>query len=129
VLTTFARNEAPIAPVYDTSQIVADPHYLARETIVALPDPDLGEVVMQNTLPRMSRTPGRIRHTGHTEIGADPDAIADWLHFPPRAAAAVPGEPGESSPSPSGPVPLPPDPTSRPPRQASSDARPAPEHP
>jgi crotonobetainyl-CoA:carnitine CoA-transferase CaiB-like acyl-CoA transferase len=125
VLATFARNEAPIAPVYDTSQIVADPHYLARSTIVSLPDPDLGEVIMQNTLPRMSRTPGRIRHTGHTAIGADPDAVAEWLHFPPRAAAAVPAEPDGSSPSSSGSVPLPPDPASVesdpvsvPPRQA-----------
>jgi crotonobetainyl-CoA:carnitine CoA-transferase CaiB-like acyl-CoA transferase len=120
VLDVFARNEAPIAPVYDTSQIVADPHYLARETIVALPDPDLGEVVMQNTLPRMSRTPGRIRHTGRTEVGADNDAIAEWLSLPPRAAAAVPVGPGGPSPSPPGPVPLPPDPASVPPRQAAS---------
>jgi formyl-CoA transferase len=90
VLSTFARHEAPIAPVYDTSQIVTDPQYLARSSIVAVPDPDLGEVIMQNTLPRLSRTPGRIRHTGHTAIDADRDAVTEWLAAPPGGAAVTP---------------------------------------
>jgi len=79
VLTNFGRQQAPIAPIYDTAQIVADPHYRARRSIVAIPDEDLGEVVMQNITPRLSRTPGRIRSTGPTAIGPDTDAVADWL--------------------------------------------------
>jgi crotonobetainyl-CoA:carnitine CoA-transferase CaiB-like acyl-CoA transferase len=86
VLETFARHQAPIAPVYDTAQIVVDPQYLARASIVAVPDPDLGEIIMQNTLPRLSRTPGRIRHSGHTRIDADRDAVAEWLAAPAKGA-------------------------------------------
>ncbi|GHH79377.1 CoA transferase [Streptomyces sulfonofaciens] len=84
VLERFSANQAPIAPVYDTAQIVADPHFLARASIVSVPDPDLGEVVMQNTLPHFSRTPGTIRHTGRTEIDADRAALDRWLAAPPR---------------------------------------------
>lgn len=82
VLAAFAREQAPIAPVYDTAQIVADPHYQARRSIVTVPDPDLGELVMQNITPKFSRTPGRVRFTGPLAIGPDADAIADWLSEP-----------------------------------------------
>ena len=79
VLKAFAAQQAPIAPVYDTAQLVTDPHFLARGSIIGIPDDDLGEVVMQNITPKFSRTPGRIRHTGPTAVGPDADAIADWL--------------------------------------------------
>lgn len=64
VLDVFERMEAPVGPVYDIAQIFEDPHYRARENIVAIPDPELGEVRMQNVVPRLSQTPGRITHAG-----------------------------------------------------------------
>jgi crotonobetainyl-CoA:carnitine CoA-transferase CaiB-like acyl-CoA transferase len=79
VLSAFNDAQAPVAPVYDIAQIVEDPHYLARESIITLPDEDLGEITMQNIVPRLSRTPGRIRHTGRSQIGADMDRIRDWI--------------------------------------------------
>lgn len=79
VLADFSEAQAPIAPVYDVAQIVADPHYQAREAVITVSDADLGEVRMQNVVPRLSETPGRVRHTGHTAIGADMEAIRDWL--------------------------------------------------
>jgi crotonobetainyl-CoA:carnitine CoA-transferase CaiB-like acyl-CoA transferase len=85
VLETFATHQAPIAPVYDTAQILADSHYQARQSFIAIPDDDLGEVVMQNVTPKLSRTPGQIRHTGPTAIGPDTDAISDWLTDAPEA--------------------------------------------
>jgi crotonobetainyl-CoA:carnitine CoA-transferase CaiB-like acyl-CoA transferase len=85
VLTSFSDHQAPIAPIYDTAQIVADAHYRARESIVTVSDEDLGEVVMQNITPKLSRTPGRIRRTGPTAIGPDVDAVADWLGDPQEA--------------------------------------------
>ncbi|MGN6242150.1 MAG: CaiB/BaiF CoA transferase family protein [Motilibacteraceae bacterium] len=84
VLSAFAEQGAPIAPVYDTAQIVADAHYQARESIITVPDVDLGEVVMQNVIPKLSRTPGRIRSTGPSAVGPDVDAIAEWLGGTPE---------------------------------------------
>jgi crotonobetainyl-CoA:carnitine CoA-transferase CaiB-like acyl-CoA transferase len=91
VMEAFAAHQAPIAPVHDTAQIVRDPHYLARASIVAVPDPDLGEVVMQNTLPRFSRTPGRIRHTGRTPVDTDREAVEEWLAAPAKGPAPADG--------------------------------------
>lgn len=75
VLSAFEQQQAPIAPVYETDQIVEDAQYLARESVIAVPDPDLGTVRMQNVPARLSRTPGTIRRTGATAIDADRDAV------------------------------------------------------
>jgi crotonobetainyl-CoA:carnitine CoA-transferase CaiB-like acyl-CoA transferase/citrate lyase beta subunit len=75
VLAAFEAVSAPIAPAYDTAQISVDPHYLARESFVTRPDPDLGEITMPGIVPRLSRTPGRIRFNGPTEVGADTEAV------------------------------------------------------
>jgi formyl-CoA transferase len=64
VLETFEKVEAAIAPIYDIEQIFGDPQYLARNSIVSVPDEDLGSVRMQNVFPGMSRTPGTIRFAG-----------------------------------------------------------------
>jgi crotonobetainyl-CoA:carnitine CoA-transferase CaiB-like acyl-CoA transferase/citrate lyase beta subunit len=75
VLAAFQQAQAPIAPVYDAAQIVEDAHYRERGTLLTMPDDDLGEVQMPGIVPRLSRTPGRVSHTGPTAIGADTDAI------------------------------------------------------
>jgi succinyl-CoA--D-citramalate CoA-transferase len=51
-------------PVYDVKRIIDDPHYLAREDIVTVADPELGDIRMQAVLPKFSRTPGAIRQAG-----------------------------------------------------------------
>lgn len=41
-----------------------DPHFAAREAIVRLVHPDFGELPMHNAFPRLSETPGSVRHAG-----------------------------------------------------------------
>ena len=74
VLEAFADGEAAIAPIYSIEDIVKDPQYLERETIVRVPHPKLGSVLMQNVIPRLSDTPGRIRHPG-PEVGEHNEQI------------------------------------------------------
>jgi crotonobetainyl-CoA:carnitine CoA-transferase CaiB-like acyl-CoA transferase len=61
-MEVFERAEVTAAPVYDIDQFVADPHVVEREIVVALPDPEMGTVPMHNVVPRLSATPGKIRH-------------------------------------------------------------------
>lgn len=86
VQETFVAGEVPFAPVYNVADVVADPHFAARENIVAVPDPELGTVRMQGVVPRLSATPGRVSHAGprlgeHTEAvltalgGLTPDEV------------------------------------------------------
>jgi crotonobetainyl-CoA:carnitine CoA-transferase CaiB-like acyl-CoA transferase len=64
VVDTFLNAGAVIGPVYSVDQIVKDPHFLYRESIVNLDDKDFGTVTMPNVTAKFSRTPGGIRHTG-----------------------------------------------------------------
>jgi crotonobetainyl-CoA:carnitine CoA-transferase CaiB-like acyl-CoA transferase len=57
----FDRSEVTAAPVYDIDQFMADPHVLAREILVDLPDDALGRLPMHNIIPRLFDTPGRLR--------------------------------------------------------------------
>ena len=57
----FERAEVTIGPIYDISQIVQDPHVLARELIADYPDPDMGAFPMHHVVPRLSGTPASIR--------------------------------------------------------------------
>jgi crotonobetainyl-CoA:carnitine CoA-transferase CaiB-like acyl-CoA transferase len=74
VLDAFAEAEAAIAPIYSIADIVADPQYLARETVTRVPHPKLGSILMQNVIPKLSETPGRIDHPG-PELGEHNEEI------------------------------------------------------
>ena len=60
-MEVFERAEVTAAPVYDIDQFMADPHVIAREILVDLPDDELGRLPMHNVIPRLSETPGRLR--------------------------------------------------------------------
>jgi crotonobetainyl-CoA:carnitine CoA-transferase CaiB-like acyl-CoA transferase len=60
-MAAFSAAEVTAAPVYDIDQFLADPHVLAREIVVDMPDADTGRLTMHNVIPRLSATPGRLR--------------------------------------------------------------------
>ena len=60
-MEVFERAEVTAAPVYDIDQFMADPHVIAREILVDVPDDELGRLPMHNVIPRLSETPGRLR--------------------------------------------------------------------
>ena len=64
------EGEVPNSRVYTLADIFDDPHYAARGMLVPVPHPALGTTVQAGIVPKLSRTPGSIRHTG-PEIGAD----------------------------------------------------------
>lgn len=74
VLAAFEEFQAAIAPIYSIADIFLDPQYRARETITTIDDPRLGLVKIQNVVPRLSQTPGRLCHLG-PDLGADNRAI------------------------------------------------------
>ncbi|HUZ02177.1 MAG TPA: CoA transferase [Thermomicrobiaceae bacterium] len=74
VMRAFEEAEAAIAPIYDVADVMRDPQYAALDSIVGLPDEDLGQIRMQNVLFRMLGTPGRVRWAGR-RLGQDNDAV------------------------------------------------------
>jgi crotonobetainyl-CoA:carnitine CoA-transferase CaiB-like acyl-CoA transferase len=60
-MAVFERAEVTAAPVYDIDQFMADPHVVARDILIDLPDAEMGRLPMHNVIPRLSATPGRLR--------------------------------------------------------------------
>jgi crotonobetainyl-CoA:carnitine CoA-transferase CaiB-like acyl-CoA transferase len=74
VLAAFDDAGAALAPIYDVTHLMRDPHVVDRETITTVPDEDLGTVKMQNLMVRLLDTPGRIRFPGR-RLGQDNEQI------------------------------------------------------
>ncbi|KJC40168.1 acyl-CoA transferase [Bradyrhizobium sp. LTSP849] len=62
----FEKAEVTIGPIYDTPQIMADPHVIAREIIADYPDAEMGQIPMHHVVPRLDQTPGSIRAAAPT---------------------------------------------------------------
>ncbi len=60
----------PATRVFTMADIFRDPQYQARGMLAQAPDDDLGAVTMASPVPRLSETPGRIRHAGR-RVGED----------------------------------------------------------
>ncbi len=64
VLQTMAEAGVPAGKVFTAKDMVEDEHYAARENVVTVEDPEIGAFPMQNVVPRLSETPGKVRWTG-----------------------------------------------------------------
>ncbi|MFL9965729.1 CaiB/BaiF CoA-transferase family protein [Paraburkholderia sediminicola] len=79
VLATLERAEVPAGRIYSVADIVADPHYQARDMLLQAQLPGGASVKMPGIVPKLSDTPGEVRwqgpslgeHTGSvlTELG------------------------------------------------------------
>ena len=64
----------PNGKIYTAPDMLADAHFKAREAIVTLAHPQLGDFPMQNVVPKLSDTPGEIRWVG-PELGEHTDDV------------------------------------------------------
>lgn len=65
----------PAGKLYRAPEMLADPHFAARQAIVKLAHPRWGEVAMQNAFPKLSRTPGAVRSIAPQSVGQDNEAV------------------------------------------------------
>lgn len=64
------KADVPATRIFTIEDIFNDPHYRARQSIVNVPDPHMGSVAMAGVVPRLSETPGVVRHAGR-DVGQD----------------------------------------------------------
>lgn len=89
VLHIFEENDVVAGPVYDIARIFSDEQYRAREAIIEVQDPRLGVIRMQNVAPRLTLTPGGVRHPG-LELGFhNNDVYIDELGMTPARFAEL----------------------------------------
>ncbi|MDM0015166.1 CoA transferase [Variovorax sp. J22P168] len=74
VAKLFDAFDVAYAPVYSIADVAADPHFLARRSIVRVDDEEIGSMAMHDVVPRFSRTPGQVRSAG-PRLGADNESV------------------------------------------------------
>jgi formyl-CoA transferase len=74
-------NEAGVVcgPVYSIADIFKDPQYAAREAIITMKDPEIGELRAPAVHPKLSATPGAAAWTGPWPMGAHNSEIYGGL--------------------------------------------------
>ncbi len=78
VMAEFIAAGVAAAPVLSIDHIVTNEHYLSRDMILTVDDDQLGLVKMQGIIPKLSRTPGRLRWAGGA-LGKDQVEILAFL--------------------------------------------------
>jgi formyl-CoA transferase len=68
----------PCGRVFRAPDMLEDPQYQAREAIVSVDHPVFGKIRMQNTFPRLSETPGKVRWPGPA-LGEHTDEVLGRL--------------------------------------------------
>ena len=63
------EHSVPAGRVYRGPEMLADPHFAAREALLTVPHPELGEVTMQAPMPKLSATPSAVRRTAPRSVG------------------------------------------------------------
>jgi crotonobetainyl-CoA:carnitine CoA-transferase CaiB-like acyl-CoA transferase len=74
VIERFDKFEVAYSPVFDMEDVFRDVQYRARAAMVRVPDPDLGEAIVQNVVPKFSATPGSVDFLG-AEMGAHNEEV------------------------------------------------------
>jgi crotonobetainyl-CoA:carnitine CoA-transferase CaiB-like acyl-CoA transferase len=78
LLQLCEASQVPCGPVYAIDEIFEDPHYAARENILRVQDPRVGELAVPNLVPHLSETPGAIHWLGQP-LGSHNDEIYGGL--------------------------------------------------
>ena len=66
--------DVPASRIFTMEDIFASEHYRFRKMLLDVPDEDLGSVKLPGIVPKLSRTPGQVRWSGHRN-GQDSHAI------------------------------------------------------
>ena len=66
-------------PIYTIADIVADPHFQARDMIREVADPRFGTIKVPGVAPKLSETPGDIRWLGAARPGEHDREVRDGL--------------------------------------------------
>ena len=84
VLDAMDKFGVPAGLIYRAPDMLADPHFQAREAIVTVPHPDFGELRMQNVAPKLSETRGGVRSPSPSLGQHNDEVYRDLLGLAPE---------------------------------------------
>lgn len=75
------RYGVPAARIYDIADVFADPHFRAREMLIDIDAPGIGPLTVPGIVPKLSATPGSVRHAGHDTGEDTQNVLRDLLNL------------------------------------------------
>lgn len=72
---TMERHAVPAGRMYAARDMLADPHFAAREALIEVATERHGTLPMQGVFPRLSRTPGGVDRAAPAAVGKDTDEM------------------------------------------------------
>ncbi len=80
----------PVGKVYRAADMLADPHYAARQSLTDVPSERWPGLKQQNVFPKLSATPGQVRWAGPDEIGSHTEEVlTELLNLTPEQVARL----------------------------------------
>ena len=74
VIARCCDGDVPCGPINSIADIFEDEQFTIRDTLMRVKDDRIGELAVQGVVPKLSETPGKIKHLG-AEMGAHNRAI------------------------------------------------------
>lgn len=74
ILAVCEKEQVPCSLLYNVEDMFDDPQYAARENMLRVKDDRVGDLVVPNTIPRLSETPGSVKSLG-PDLGVNNNEI------------------------------------------------------
>lgn len=78
IVDILEEHQICVGPLYTAKDIAEDEHFKQRGSVIEVEDRRIGKVKMQGVVPKLSLTPGKVRHTGR-DLGEDTYAVLSQL--------------------------------------------------
>jgi crotonobetainyl-CoA:carnitine CoA-transferase CaiB-like acyl-CoA transferase len=92
VLDQMEAHGVPAGKIYKAPDMLADPHFAAREALVKVAHPEFANLVMQNVFPKLSATPGKVNWPGQPMGASNHDIYHELLGLSDDEIAGLQGE-------------------------------------
>ena len=82
LLEIFSREGITVGPVLDISEIIKHPYVIDREILINHTHAELGNILMHQAFPRLSKTPGRVKNSAPS-VGENTNDILKEIGITP----------------------------------------------
>lgn len=79
VIRRCSEGSVPCGPVSSIEDIFNEEQFHVRDTLTTIKDPRIGEVRTQGVVPKLSETPGEVRHLGAAMGQHTDEVMREWL--------------------------------------------------
>jgi succinyl-CoA:(S)-malate CoA-transferase subunit B len=89
VIARCSDGDVPCGPINSIADIFEDEQFTVRDTLVRVKDDRIGDLAVQGVVPKLSETPGKIRHLGVAMGAHNREVYVEELGFSEQEMSAL----------------------------------------